>query len=174
MFFDGERPRVEERLGVVGEREVAAEGELVVIGPCGEGCGEGGAGGGEVPVVVEEEGDSEGGDGHGEEGREDAGETALPEVGEGESAEVFGAEEDAGDEVAGEGEEDIDAGEAAGEPEAVEVEDEDGEDGDGAEAVDFRPVGGMGLGLHGGAPWVGCGRGARELVRGGRVRRRWI
>lgn len=57
MFFDGERPCVEERLGVVGEGEVATEGELVVIGPCGEGGGEGGTGGGEVPVVVEEEGD---------------------------------------------------------------------------------------------------------------------
>ena len=94
------------------------------------------------------------GDGDGDAGEEDEGErrqdaagAALVEAGEREAAPGEVASEDAGDQVAGDHEEDVDAEVAAGEGGEAGVEQDDRQHGDGAQAVDLAAVAGARRGM---------------------------
>jgi hypothetical protein len=168
---------VEER---VGEGRVEVAGVLPEV-DVGDGEGGGDEGLAEVDELVGEKvdgGDEGEGEQHAEEGGEDAADAAFVKFQDGEAVvgEAGGgdvAEDDGADEVAGDDEEDVDADEAAGEAADGHVGAEDGEDGEGAEAVDVGAVVEGGLGLVHGSLSVAAGSSGEELgaSRQGQVRR---
>ena len=153
LLLDPEAPGVQERQPVGGGAEVVEDGPEPDVRDR-EGCGE------EARRKALELGRGHPGDGEGNAGEEDDGEggedaagAALVEAGDREAAEGEVAGEDAGDEVAGDDEEDVDPEPAAGEGGETHVEQHDGEDGDGAQAVDLAAIA------------VGGGRGGLRRAR---------
>jgi hypothetical protein len=108
---------------------------------------------GEEDVGAEGEGDED----HGEEGREDTPNPALVEGQEGEAAGLQVAQDDRGDQIAGDDEEHVDADEAAAEQRKAGMEEQDRQDGDRPQSVDVGAVAERGAGAASG----GQGRAGR-------------
>ena len=104
-------------------------------------------------IIAEPAGEAGGGQHH-REGGEDAAEAALVKMRDGEGVVAVLAVEDLGNQVAGDDKEDIHPDKSTLKMRGFKVEQNDAKDGDSAEAIDIRTVGGKFA--HGGAG-LGCG-----------------
>ena len=134
---------MQQRLGVGGEGEIVALLKQLVVGEGEKGGGEAGSGGSIVLGGVEAARGKQGGAGRGEKCRKEAGNAALVELEEAELIRLLLAADPRGDEVAGDDEENVHSDKTARQPAVVEVEDENGQNRQGAQGVDLRAVGGF-------------------------------
>ena len=151
LLLDAEAPGVQQRQVLGGGAEVV---ELLPVEDVGDGEDGRDEAAGEVAQLERREpgeGEGDAGEEDGDQRRQDAAGAALVEAGDGEAPRGEVAQQDAGDQVAGDHEEDVDAEPAAGEGGEAGVEEDDREDGDGAQAVDLA------------APAVGGRRGSAEV-----------
>ena len=158
LLLDAEAPGVQQRQVLGGGAEVV---ELLPVEDVGDREDGRDEAAGEVAQLERREpgeGEGDAGEEDGDQRRQDAAGAALVEAGDGEAPGGEVAQQDPGDQVAGDHEEDVDAEPAAGEGSEAGVEEDHREDGDGAQAVDLA------------APAVGDRRGSAEI--GGLDKRR--